>query len=73
MASTYSGGGRPRRSPWAAIAIAVAVLVVIGALAYLFLLNGDAGGTGGGGAGGYFIVPFSGDLIRRTVRRLRNR
>jgi hypothetical protein len=73
MASTYSRGGRPRRSPWVAIAIAVAVLVVIGVVAYLFLFNGDTAGMGGGGAGGYFIVPFSGDLIRRTARGLRNR
>jgi len=80
MASTYSSGDRHRRSPWAAIAIAVAVLLVLGVVAYLFLFNGDTGGAGGGGAGGggaggigYFIVPFSGDLIRRTVRKLRNR
>jgi hypothetical protein len=73
MASTYSSGGRSRRAPLVAIAIAIVVLVVIGVVAYLFLFNGDTGGTGGGDAGGYFIVPFSGDLIRRTARGLRNR
>jgi hypothetical protein len=76
MASTYSRGDQPRRSPWFAILIAVAVLAVIGFVAYLFLYGDTGGGegSGGGGAGGgYFILAFGGDMIRRIARTLRSR
>ena len=58
------------RSRWLWAVIAVVVIAAVAVVAYL-LYNGGGSGGGGGGAGGYALVAFSGDGIRRVVRRLR--
>jgi hypothetical protein len=65
------------RSRWVAVAIVVAVLVVIAVVAYFALYSGDSGGTGSGGGqggaggGGYFVLAFSGEMIRRVASKLK--
>jgi hypothetical protein len=84
MAATHPTGDpevRTRRSPWLAVAVAVAVIAVIGVIAYVLLYNGGSGGLyngGSGGAGGgsgdtggYVVVAFAGDTVRRAVARFR--
>ena len=57
------------RSRWLWLVIAVVVIAAVAVVAYLLYNGGGSGG--GGGAGGYAVVAFSGDGIRRVVRRLR--
>src|SRR5438093_9131574 len=64
-----------RRSRWVWIAIGIVVLAVIGVIAYLVLYSGGngyggGGGTGGTGGGGYFMLAFSGDQLRRLRNRV---
>jgi hypothetical protein len=69
-----SATAAPRRR-WIAIAIGIVVLAAIVVIAYMLLYPSGGGGSGGGGAGGggYFVLAFTGDQIRRAVRRIRGR
>jgi hypothetical protein len=68
----------PTRSRWLTVAAVAGILVVLAVVVYLFAYGGNDGGTGtgggqgGAGGGGYFVLAFSGDVIRRVARKLKN-
>ena len=62
------------RRRWVGVVVAVVVLAIVAVVAYMLLYSGggSGGGTGGSGGGnsGYAMIAFSGETIRRLIRRI---
>ena len=80
---TLARSTTPTRRRWIPIVIGLIVLAAIVVIGYFVLYpsggggysggSGGGGGGGGAGGGGYFVLAFTGDQVRRVVRRIRGR
>jgi hypothetical protein len=75
---TLASSSAPTRRRWVPIVIGLVVLAAIAVIGYMILYPSGGGGYGGGGGGGtggggYLVLAFTGDQIRRVVRRIRGR
>ena len=77
---TLARSTTPTRRRWIPIVIGLIVLAAIVVIGYFVLYpsgsggyGGGSGGGGGAGGGGYFVLAFTGDQVRRVVRRIRGR
>lgn len=78
---TLAPTNAPTSRRWIPIVIGIVVLAAIAVIGYMILYPSGGGGYGGSssggssgtGGGGYLVLAFTGDQIRRVIRRIRDR
>jgi hypothetical protein len=79
---TLAPTNAPTSRRWLRIVIGLVVLAAIAVIGYMILYPSGGGGYGGGsssggsggtGGGGYLVLAFTGDQIRRVIRRTQDR